>query len=93
MKKIFAIAALLTSTQLFAYSTYVAKEHTCSQLKNAISAEGKILIKGPWIFSRFLYSDASACGSFEKPITTNWKVKNGRCNLRWACERDNSHDR
>lgn len=93
MKKLSLIVATLISTNAFAYNTYVAKESTCTELKEAIASEGKVLVKGPWIFSRFLYDSPSACNSFEKAVTTHWKTKSGRCTLRWGCEHDNSRNR
>lgn len=94
MKKIALVAAVLMSSSAFAYNSYVAKEHTCQELRNVIASEGKVLLKGPWIFSRFMYSSPAACDRFtEKAIKVRWKALDGGCTLAWACERDNSNSR
>ena len=93
--KAFALTlALLTSTSAFAYNTYVAKEHTCSELKNIIASEGKVYIKTKWFGGRIMYSSRNSCDRFsEKAIKVYWRAQDGGCTLAWACERDNSNDR
>ena len=94
MKMIVLLAAMIGTSSAFGYSTYVAKEHTCSELRSYIASEGKVLLKGPWIFSRFMYSSPNACDRFtEKAIKVRWKAQDGGCTLAWACERDSSNDR
>ncbi len=93
MKKLSLAIAVLASFNAFGYSTYTAKQTTCATLKKAIATEGKILVKGPWIFSRFLYDSPNDCSYSEKAVVTNWHAKDGKCKLRWGCERDNSQDR
>lgn len=93
MKKISLALFAFASFNAFGYNSYVAKQTTCADLKNAVEAEGKILVKGPWIFSRFIYDSPNACSYSEKAVVTYWHVKDGKCKLRWGCERDNSQDR
>lgn len=91
MKALALTLALLTSTSAFAYNTYIAKEHTCAELKNIIASEGKVYIRTKWFGGRIMYSSPRSCNRYnESPTKVYWRAQDGGCTLAWACERNNS---
>lgn len=55
-----AFGLALASTQAFAVSAYIAKEHSCAELKDFVQSEGVVSVES-WSGTNEYYSDPRYC--------------------------------
>lgn len=84
------LASLMLASTAGAYNTYDVRDHSCTELKSILQAEGAIQLVYQSFFggTGFHFADRDDCGRCYRAISANVKSNTGWCHVGVKCQKD-----